>query len=78
MGGLGGGSVEQWSGEKAANITQLMRGGFRRNVVPLVCYHLSSRADMLIRSMSALESPPHPSSSSSSSALTAVWKQMGG
>lgn len=65
VGGEGGGgvSVEQWSEAKAANITQLMRAGFQRNVVLLVCYHLSSRADMLIRSMSALESPPPPSSS---------------
>lgn len=55
--GGGGGTLEQWTEAKAHNITQLMRGGFHRNVVPLACYHLSSQSDMLIRSMSALESP---------------------
>lgn len=50
-------ALEQWTEAEAHNITQLMRGGFRRNVVALVCYHLSSQPDMLIRSMSALESP---------------------
>lgn len=50
-------TLEQWTEAEAHNITQLMRGGFRRNVVALVCYHLSSQPDMLIRSMSALESP---------------------
>lgn len=53
-------TVEQWTKAKAHSITQLMCGGFQRNVVPLVCCHLSSQSDMLIRSMSALESPSSP------------------
>lgn len=53
-------TVEQWTKAAAHSITQLMCGGFQRNVVPLVCYHLSSQSDMLIRSMSALESPSSP------------------
>lgn len=41
------------------------------STVSVSCYHLSSKSDMLIRSMSALDSPPLLS------ALTTVWKQMG-
>lgn len=52
--------MEQWTKAKAHSITQLMCRGVQRNVVPLVCYHLSSQSDMLIRSMSALESPSSP------------------
>lgn len=53
-------TLEQWTEANAHNITQLMCRGFQRNAVPLVCYHLSSQSDMLIRSMSALESPSSP------------------